>query len=225
MKNPMSPLDSTTKEAFDFKKNLRAAKRGDQDAFGLLWTKFHPSLLRYLTIKAGPVAEDLAADTWLRVLRVLPTFEGDEDGFRAWLFTTARNRVIDWYRGASRRYEFIEHSQLDLVPSGTNVESDADENSATHAAMALIAQLPPDQSEAVMLRIVAGLDVATVAKIMRRSAGSVRVLCHRGLRRLESTLNGEDEKVLSGAGEPASAAVAHGSEAGLRFVPEVRLHG
>lgn len=76
-----------------------------------------------------------------------------------------------------------------------------------------------------MLRIVAGLDVATVAKIMRRSAGSVRVLCHRGLRRLESTLNGEDEKVLSGAGDAASAAVARGPEGGLRFVPEVRLHG
>jgi RNA polymerase sigma-70 factor (ECF subfamily) len=225
MTNPMSLTESTTREASDFKKNLRAAKRGDQQAFGLLWTKFHPSLLRYLTIKAGPVAEDLAADTWLRVLRALPSFEGDEDGFRAWLFTTARNRVIDWYRGASRRYEYIEHSQLDLVPSGANVESDADENSATHAALALISQLPPDQSEAVMLRIVAGLDVATVAKIMKRSPGSVRVLCHRGLRRLESTLNGDDDKVLSGAGEPAPAGVVRGSEGGLRFVPEVRLHG
>ncbi len=221
----MAPFSSTTKESSDFRKSLRAAKRGDQEAFASLWTKFHPSLLRYLTIKAGPAAEDLAADTWLRVLRALPSFEGDEDGFRAWLFTMARNRVIDWYRGASKRYEYVEHSQLDLVPSGADVEADADEHSATQAALALISQLPPDQSEAVMLRVVAGLDVATVAKIMKRSAGSVRVLCHRGLRRLESTLNGEDEKVLAGTAGPASDAVVGASEGGLRFVPEVRLHG
>jgi RNA polymerase sigma-70 factor, ECF subfamily len=221
----VSPPETTTKAASDFRKNLRAAKRGDQDAFAWLWTKFQPSLLRYLTIKAGPVAEDLAADTWLRTLRALPSFEGDEDNFRAWLFTTARNRVIDWYRGASRRFEYIDHSQLDLVPSPTSVESDADENSATHAALELISQLPPDQSEAVMLRIVAGLDVATVAKIMRRSSGSVRVLCHRGLRRLESALNGGDQETLTGSADPGSGAALQGTDDRLRFVPEVRLHG
>jgi RNA polymerase sigma-70 factor (ECF subfamily) len=222
---PVSTSEITSKAAGDFRKTLRAAKRGDQDAFASLWTRFQPGLLRYLTIKAGPVAEDLAADTWLRTLRALPTFEGDEDGFRAWLFTTARNRVIDWYRGASRRFEYVEHSQLDLVPSPSSVESDADENSATHAALELIAQLPPDQSEAVMLRIVAGLDVATVAKIMRRSSGSVRVLCHRGLRRLESSLNGSDQPVLADSSELGADAMAQSSDEQFRFVPEVRLHG
>jgi RNA polymerase sigma-70 factor, ECF subfamily len=217
------PVDSETKESTNFRGNLRAAKRGDQDAFALLWKQFQPSLLRYLTIKAGPVAEDLAADTWFRVLRALPTFDGDEAGFRAWLFTMARNRVIDWYRGASRRFEYIEHSQLDLVPATTSVESDADENSATQSALALIAQLPPDQSEAVMLRIVAGLDVATVAKIMRRSSGSVRVLCHRGLRRLESALNGDSETVE--CERTTSVTPVRGSADELRLVPEVRLHG
>ncbi len=68
MKILVPPVDSETKAASDFRRNLRAAKRGDQDAFALLWKQFHPSLLRYLTIKAGPVAEDLAADTWFRVL-------------------------------------------------------------------------------------------------------------------------------------------------------------
>jgi RNA polymerase sigma-70 factor, ECF subfamily len=208
----------------DFRANLRAAKRGNQDAFAVLWAEFQPGLLRYLTVKAGPVAEDLAADTWVRVLRALPTFEGDEAGFRAWLFTTARNRLIDWYRGSSRRFEYTEFSKLDLMPSNTSVESDADENSTTRAALSLISQLPPDQCEAVMLRIVAGLDVATVAKIMSRSSGSVRVLCHRGLRRLESSLSAESAAVgdVVTASVPTEVAPLDDE---LRLVPEVRLHG
>jgi RNA polymerase sigma-70 factor (ECF subfamily) len=223
----LAPDDSREEQGrvlTDFRGSLRAAKRGDQDAFARLWAEFQPGLLRYLTVKAGPVAEDLAADTWVRVLRALPTFEGDEAGFRAWLFTTARNRLIDWYRGSSRRFEYTEFSKLDLMPASTCVESDADENSATRAALSLISQLPPDQSEAVMLRIVAGLDVATVAKIMRRSSGSVRVLCHRGLRRLESSLSA-DARAEPDAVEGTAATLASPLDDDLRLVPEVRLHG
>jgi RNA polymerase sigma-70 factor (ECF subfamily) len=76
-----------------------------------------------------------------------------------------------------------------VLPASNNVESEADEHSATERSLALIAQLPPDQAEAVMLRIVVGLGVPAVADIMERSPGSVRVLCHRGLRQLESMLS------------------------------------
>ncbi len=184
----------------DFRGTLQAAQRGDQEAFARLWREFQPGLLRYLRIKASPVAEDLAADIWLRVLRSLPTFEGDESGFRGWLYTTARNRLTDWYRSGERRPDLIEYSSLVVMPGVNNVEEEAAEHSATDRAVALIGELPPDQAEAVMLRIVVGMDVARVAHILGRTPGSVRVLCHRGLKRLEMRL-AELETVSSAAGE------------------------
>ena len=48
-----------------------------------------------------------------------------------------------------------------------------------------------------MLRVVAGMDVARVAEIMGRTPGSVRVLCHRGLRRLEQRLVASGKIVTS----------------------------
>lgn len=172
----------------DFRGTLLGAQHGDEEAFARLWREFHPGLLRYLRIKAAPVSEDLAADIWVRVLRALPGFEGDEQGFRGWLYTTARNRLTDWYRSGERRIDVIEHASLIVLPSANNVEEEAAEHSATDRAVALISELPPDQAEAVMLRIVAGMDVARVASIMGRTPGSIRVLCHRGLRRLEQRL-------------------------------------
>ena len=166
----------------DFRGTMLAAQAGDEEAFARLWREFHPGLLRYLRIKAAPVAEDLAADIWLRVLRALPTFEGDEQGFRGWIYTTARNRLTDWYRSGERRPDLIEYSSLVVLPAVNNVEEEAAQRSATDEVIALIGELPPDQAEAVMLRIVAGMDVARVAALMERSPGSVRVLCHRGLR-------------------------------------------
>ncbi len=172
----------------DFRGTLASAKRGDEEAFAIIWRAFQPGLLRYLRVKASTVAEDLAADTWLRVMRSLPTFEGDENCFRAWLYTTARNRVTDWYRGRDRRPEPSEIATIAVLPAANNVEAEAAEHSSTEMALGLIDQLPPDQAEAVMLRVVVGLDPASVGRMMGRTPGSVRVLCHRGLRRLEGML-------------------------------------
>ncbi len=179
----------------DFRGSLRAAQRGDEEAFATIWREFQPSLLRYLRVKAAPAAEDLAADTWFRILKALPTFEGDATRFRAWLFTAARNRLTDWYRAGESRPLSIDVANLAVLPASNNVESEADDHSATERSLALIAQLPPDQAEVVMLRIVAGLSVPVTAEIMGRTPGSVRVLCHRGLRRLEGLLATEGQGV------------------------------
>lgn len=54
----------------------------------------------------------------------------------------------------------------------------------TEWAVRVIASLPRDQGEAVMLRVVAGLDVAQAAAILGKRPGAVRVAALRGLRRL-----------------------------------------
>lgn len=78
----------------------------------------------------------------------------------------------------------METSMNDPSSGSDETFESTDENMSLERALATIASLPQDQAEAVTLRIVAGLDVARVADMMGRSPGSVRVLTHRGLRRL-----------------------------------------
>jgi RNA polymerase sigma-70 factor (ECF subfamily) len=166
---------------------LPRAQAGDEEAFARIWRAFQPALLRYLRVLAGPAGDDLAADVWVQVVRTLDRFEGDERGFRAWLHTMGRHCYFDSLRRAKRRPELL---------SGEPVEQAADEDPlrltevglSTDAALRLIARLPADQAEAVTLRVVADLDVARVAAIMGRQPGTVRVLTHRGLRRLAALL-------------------------------------
>jgi RNA polymerase sigma-70 factor (ECF subfamily) len=51
-----------------------------------------------------------------------------------------------------------------------------------------VSELPPEQAEAVRLRVMAGLDTDQVAEIMGKQPGNVRVLSHRGLRNLARRL-------------------------------------
>jgi len=164
----------------------RAAERDDA-AFAELWRTYQPSLLRYLRTMHAVAAEDLASETWLAVARGLGSFVGDEPAFRAWLFTIARRRVIDLHRATKRRPA---SAMGDVPEQGVpDAAVDADERMSTHAALQLIRRLPPDQSEVVMLRSIAGLDVEQVAAIVGKRPGTVRVLAHRGLRRLKDLVD------------------------------------
>jgi RNA polymerase sigma-70 factor (ECF subfamily) len=172
---------------------LEAAQRGDERAFAVLWRELQPAVLRYLRVAAPDAAEDLAADTWVSVIRGLPRFRGDEPGFRALLFTAARHRALDWRRQTSRsRVAAVPVEALDDRPAPDDPAEAALEAQSTRAALALIAELPRNQAEVVALRMVAGLDVAQVARIVGKRPGAVRTLTHRGLRRLAERLAAVD---------------------------------
>lgn len=173
----------------DFAGLLAAAQEGNEPAFSRLWRDTNPALLRYLRVIAPESAEDTAAETWFYVVRGLSSFRGDEQAWRAWLFTTARRRVIDQARRRSRRPErAIEEASPSQMPASPDAADLAMEHIDTRSAIAFVARLPPHQAEVVLLRVVAGLDTETVARMLARSPGAVRVAAHRGLRRLAEIL-------------------------------------
>lgn len=171
---------------------LSAAQAGDDAAFIRLWRETQPVLLRFLTVRAPDVADDVAAETWLAALPQLRQFSGDEGAFRGWLVAIARNKLVDTRRRSGRRPEQLggltfEHSSL--APDTADL---AHERQATEDALGLIAQLPSDVAEMVALRVIVGLDVAEVAAVVGKSSGAVRVAVHRGLRRLARLLEEQD---------------------------------
>jgi RNA polymerase sigma-70 factor (ECF subfamily) len=172
-----------------FERTLAAARAGDEQAFASLWRALHPPLLRYLRVIAPKIADDVASETWLQVVRGLGGFSGDEASFKSWLFTIARNKVTDAVRQAARRpIEISDDGDTSAPAAPDDTAAAVIERIDTEAALALIGQLPADQAEVVMLRVVAGLEVADVARVVRKSPGAVRVTSHRALRKLRELL-------------------------------------
>ena len=172
-----------------FAELLAAAQGGDEQAFAVLWRDLQPAVLRYFQVVAAEVAEDLAADSWVSVIGGLGRFRGDERAFRAWVFTVARHRAIDWRRQAARwPTSSVPVERLAERPAPDDPVAQVLEVQSTRAALALVAELPPDQAEVVLLRVLGGLEVADVARIVGKRPGAVRVLAHRGLRRLARRL-------------------------------------
>jgi RNA polymerase sigma-70 factor (ECF subfamily) len=187
------PLDSTS-----FPDVLSAAKDGAPWGAEQLFRDLQPRLLRYLRSLEPGAADDLAGEVWLAMARNIGTFDGDLDGFRAWVFTIARRRVTDHRRAAVRRpatptdIEFFKG----LGGDSDTAREVIDRLSAQDAADLITRSLPDELAELLLLRVVGELDVLKVAEVLGRSPNWVRVNQHRALRRLADALEmiGREEK-------------------------------
>jgi RNA polymerase sigma-70 factor (ECF subfamily) len=174
----------------DFDAVLVAARAGEEWAVTVLYRELHPRLARYLRVRAAHVAEDLEAEVWLAIAERIHRFEGDEVAFRAWAFSIARRRLADHRRQAARRrtdaapVEVIDRANVLADPERIVL----DELAGDEAAAFVLRTLPADQAEVVLLRVVAGLEVEQVAELLGKRPGTIRVMQHRGLRRLERVL-------------------------------------
>ena len=170
----------------DFEKVLEEARAGSEWAAAAIFDAHQGPLLRYLRWQEPSAADDLAGETWLAVAERLGKFEGGEDALRAWLFSVARRRVAEYRRrGARRQTRPVAPEDLAALPGGTDPsEIVVDTLSAQQAIDHLVATLSADQAEVVVLRIVAGLSVEEIARVLDKRPGTVRVIQHRALRRL-----------------------------------------
>jgi RNA polymerase sigma-70 factor (ECF subfamily) len=84
-----------------------------------------------------------------------------------------------------------DETELTGRAADSDTAGEAMEALATGNTMALIARLPQDQAEAVVLRVVVGLDAKSAAETLGKRPGAVRTAAHRGLKKLAELLGAE----------------------------------
>lgn len=182
---------------------LARLRAGDETAFADLVDRYHPAMVRLaLTrVRSRAVAEEVAQDAWLGLLRGIDGFEG-RSSLRSWLFRIVINRAIS--TGVRERVHLpvadheLEHSDGRFSQDGWWVTPPthwADEVLDRIAAPALverirhaISELPPAQRDVVTLRDVDGLTSAEVCAILDITEGNQRVLLHRARARVRAVL-------------------------------------
>jgi RNA polymerase sigma-70 factor (ECF subfamily) len=164
---------------------IAAAKRGDRDAWELLYHVHAKPLFGFLMMRlshADDAAEALS-ETFLRGIERFGSFRGGPESVKAWFFTVARNVSIDRLR--ARKRVFMQSEIADTIDL-TNPEFDERMialQDRTDLGLAL-ATLPADDREVLWLRIGQGLSSADVARIVGKRPGAVRMQQMRALQAL-----------------------------------------
>ena len=161
---------------------MQRAVAGNEFAWSVLYDRFAAKVLGYATAQGASDPEALVGDVFADVARNAVRFRGDEQSFRAWLFTIAHNRIIDDRRRRSRA-PAAERREVG------DVEREAMANLLTEEVTALLDRLSLDQRNVLLLRVVADLSVAETARILGKKEGAVKAAQRRGLARLKDRVD------------------------------------
>lgn len=170
---------ATATPASDYAPLVRAAQRGDREAFGRLYARFsrfvHALLLaRVPAAEAADLTQEVFLQAWLRLggLREPAAFAG-------WIAAVARRRATDYLRRSRPEVPLDERLS---APGGPEVSAEA------RAALAAVRELPEAYRETLMLRLVEGYSGPEIAALTGLTPDSVRVNLHRGFKLLRERL-------------------------------------
>lgn len=165
---------------------IQRAKNGDVTAFAEIYDRCQPAIYRYILYQVNDVAvaEDLTGEVFVRLVERIDRFTYRDHPLLAWLYTIARNLIIDYYRRAGRHPSPPEW----LVPLASDLEETVEHRLSQRRLAAAIAHLTQDQRQVIILKFVEGLDNETVARTLGKSVGAVKTLQHRALAALRRIL-------------------------------------
>ena len=177
-----------------FAPTLTAARNGATWAWERIYRDLYGGVYSFLRgTGLGDSVEDVLSETFLSVARDIHRFTGDEDDFRAWVFTIARRRGQDEWRSRGRHPEMADG----LEPVGLaeehwhgDVESEALSAISLIELRVLIRGLSLVQREVILMRVVADMSVKETAQALDKSEGAVRVIQTRALKALREQLDG-----------------------------------
>lgn len=176
--SPMASSDET------FEQVLRAAQRGEEWAWQVIYEWLSGRLIGYLTMKGALDPEDQASETLLQVARNIASFEGDEDSFRSWVFVIAHRRLIDARRRQGRRPLTVDLDSGNSEAQIGDAEQEAIDRISTAEMAKVLDTLTDDQREVIVLRVLGDLSLEQTADVMGKRIGSIKALQRRAISNL-----------------------------------------
>jgi RNA polymerase sigma-70 factor (ECF subfamily) len=163
---------------------LSRAQQGDSEAFTALYNLYFDRIYRFIFYRTNhqETAEDLAEDVFVKAYKSLPTLK-ELQTFESWLYQIARNLVIDHYRSRKQTIDLAEVENSahfdDTIVDQLNLEAEQ------KIFLTLLSELPAEQQQVIRYKFLEELENDTIAGLMQKSEGAIRVIQHRAITRLK----------------------------------------
>jgi RNA polymerase sigma-70 factor (ECF subfamily) len=173
----------------DLRELTSLAVQGDRSAIESLLGELRPMVVRYCRARLGRVsgqyhiADDVAQEVCIAVLSALPRYRDMGRPFASFVFGIASHKVADALR-SSVRSAVPTQDLPDGPDDGPGPEETVVRYIEVEHARRLLARLPDNQRELLLMRVVSGLSAEETGNVLGMSPGAVRVAQHRALARL-----------------------------------------
>jgi RNA polymerase sigma-70 factor (ECF subfamily) len=167
------------------------AQQGDQAAFAEIYEQHQPAVFRYVYYRVADVsvAEDLTSAVFTRLVEKIDGYRYRGRPLLAWIYTIARNVVVDYHRRAERSRVVPLDTQL--ADDSLDVERAVERRLAESRLAAAMAELTEEQRQVILLRFIEGMSCEEAGRLLDKSTGAVKALQHRALAALARILGAD----------------------------------
>lgn len=179
----------------NLEKLIEKAKDGKVEALGELYDIFVDKIYGYVHYKVGneEEAKDLTENIFLKVLENIKYYRGGRSSFTAWLFTIAKNLIINYYKERSRSQTVSLNALSEKQSQTETPEEAALKTFSQEMVYQALSQLTEEQQQVIVLRFFSNLSNREIGEIVGKSEGAVKSLQHRALRTLYRLLRKAEE--------------------------------
>jgi len=165
---------------------VKAAKQGDERAFSRLYEYYISPIFRfiYFRVKDYTEAEDLTQIVFLRAWDALPNYLQKKTPFSSWLYTIAKNAIIDYWR-KKKDWQISDLTQETIKDDKRPVDDLIEEEEDFRTLRDAIGLLTEDQQEVIILKFIEGLSNKEIAKIIGKKEEAIRQLQSRAIKALK----------------------------------------
>src|SRR3972149_4988782 len=168
------------------------ASGASAELFAALYEEFLPKVFRFIRyrIEDNGTAEDLTSVVFEKALTRFQTYRSDKAGFSTWIFTIARNTVIDHLRVSHKDRVTVLNEEFDPPSARPSPEEDAIRSEERRRLNAMVMQLPEPVQRIISLKFGAEMTNRQIATLLGVSESNVANTLFRAVRKLRDSYKG-----------------------------------
>jgi len=163
-------------------------KSGNTEAYGYFYDKYVKKVYSFVLFKVSDkeIAQDLTQDIFLRTWQHIVD-KKELKSFQAFIFSVARNIVIDHYRQSKKQTIDIDNIP-EIEDKNVNINESLDKSIDLSKLLNNIYTLKSEYQEVLLLYYVQDLSIGDIAEILQKKNNNVRVIIHRAINKLKEKM-------------------------------------
>lgn len=173
----------------DLRDTIEKAKAGDKEAYGQLYTELYTPIFKYVLsrTRSRELAEDLTQDVFMRFLKSINEYKPQGDTPLPYLYTIARNLVIN--QGIKKKTDYLPDEASEYIGDGKANQLEVSiQKEEVDRILDTLSLLPDDQAEVIRLRYLGQLETKEIASALGKTEVNIRKIESRALTRLRELL-------------------------------------
>ena len=160
-----------------------------REAYAVLYEQYMPKVYRYISFRITDenIAQDLTSVVFEKALTKFSAFNPQKASFSTWIFTIARNTVIDHYRVYKKHEDSVPDVEVKATGQYPSPEDEAIKSEYTRRLRLFLARLNKREQEAIILKYSNGMSNREIAEILYLTESNVGSILCRTIRKLRNS--------------------------------------